>query len=304
MSERAVNTYPETPPAPGNIDPVTPKAMETDSDAHFYCGAGASMINILITFPINKIMFRQQLFGFRANKAMKQIIHEGVINLYRGLPAPLIQKSISVSLMFGLYHHYNQYLTQRWKLKSNTATVFASIIAGSCEAIFTPFERIQVLLLTPKHHDTFKSTYHAFGSLHKEHGFKEYYRGLSTILIRNGLSNAIFFGLRKPIKEALPATEENTFQNTANDFISGAVIGAMCSTLFYPLNVIKSRLQADVGGRFKSIPETFTVIYNERGRKLRKIFRGCQINVVRSYISWGIINASFEILMELFQKPR
>nr|XP_039252895.1 mitochondrial nicotinamide adenine dinucleotide transporter SLC25A51-like [Styela clava] len=285
--------------APGS-QKLTDNEPLTRNDAHFFCGAGASAINIIVTFPINKIMFRQQLFGFRMNKAVKQITHEGFINLYRGLPAPLLQKSISTALMFGLYHQSYQKMTTEWNINEHLAMLYASFFAGACESTLTPFERAQVLLLTPKHHDTFKSTFHTMATLHNYSGLKEYYRGLSAIFIRNGFSNAIFFGLRKPIKTMLPHAEEKTIQNSLNDFISGAVIGALCSTMFYPINVVKTRMQSNVGGKFESLSKTFVIIYNERNKDWSKFFRGCHINIARSFISWGIINASFEMLMKTF----
>lgn len=283
-----------------NIDEPQ-RLKEIRDNAHFFCGAGASAINITVTFPVNKVMFRQQLFGFRAHTAVRQIIQEGIITLYRGLPAPLLQKSLSTSLMFGLYHESYEKLVHEYKWDTAVASVCSSIFAGTCEATLTPFERAQVLLLSPKYHDTFKNTYHTMATLHRYNtGVKEYYRGLSAILIRNGLSNAIFFGLRKPIKELLPVAKKQSFQNTVNDFISGALIGAACSTLFYPINVIKTRMQSNVGVEFLTLRQAFILIYNERGRKLNRLFRGSHINIARSFISWGIINASFEMLMKVF----
>ncbi|XP_077866783.1 mitochondrial nicotinamide adenine dinucleotide transporter SLC25A51-like, partial [Saccoglossus kowalevskii] len=72
----------------------------------FVCGWGAAFINILATFPLNKLMFRQQLHGIPCWRAARQLREEGIINLYRGLLPPLIQKTTSVSMMFGLYDYF------------------------------------------------------------------------------------------------------------------------------------------------------------------------------------------------------
>ena len=271
---------------------------------HYVCGAGSSLINIVITFPINKIMFRQQLYGFRTGRAFQQITREGVLNLYRGLFPPLVQKSTSVSLMFGLFNYSYEVSFESWKFSSFTSTLAASMLAGTCEASLTPFERIQTLLLDPKHHNTFRNTYHAFYMIYQNYGLKEYFRGFSAILLRNGPSNVIFFGLRDPIKQYLPKAEKNTFQNTINDFISGAMIGAMCSTIFYPVNVVKARMQSRLGGQFQSFPNTFKTVFKERQQNWRKMYRGIHVNFARSLLSWGIINASYEILMEFFYKNK
>ena len=55
------------------------------------CGSIASLINIMVTFPIQKVMFRQQLHGVLASEAVRQLQREGVRTLYRGLLPPLLQ---------------------------------------------------------------------------------------------------------------------------------------------------------------------------------------------------------------------
>ena len=266
---------------------------------HYVCGAGSSLINIIITFPINKVMFRQQLYGFRTYNALKQLSREGILNLYRGLIPPLFQKSTSVSLMFGLYNYSYNVLFCSWNFDRATSTLAASMFAGTCEAALTPFERIQTLLLDPKHHNTFRNTYHSFHLIYNHYGIKEYFRGFSAILLRNGPSNVIFFSLRQPIKQSLPIAEKNSLQNSFNDFVSGAMIGAICSTMFYPINVIKARMQSQLGGQFYSFSFTFKCVFRERQYQWRKMYRGIHINFARSLLSWGIINASYEILMSI-----
>ena len=266
---------------------------------HYVCGAGSSLVNIIITFPINKVMFRQQLYGFRTHIALKQLNREGILNLYRGLIPPLFQKSTSVSLMFGLYNYSYNVLLCSWKFSHMASSLTAAMFAGTCEAALTPFERIQTLLLDPKHHNTFRNTYHSFRVIYNRYGLQEYFRGFTAILLRNGPSNVIFFSLRRPIKQRLPVADKNTVRNSINDFISGALIGAMCSTIFYPVNVVKARMQSQLGGKFYSFSSTFKYVLKVRQYRWRKMYRGIHINFARSLLSWGIINATYEILMSI-----
>ncbi|XP_009862144.2 mitochondrial nicotinamide adenine dinucleotide transporter SLC25A51 [Ciona intestinalis] len=284
------------------------ETMVTKSDAdsfkHFTCGAGSSLINVIITFPINKLMFRQQLYGFRTPKALGQLWREGFVNLYRGLLPPLVQKSSSTAIMFGLYNHFHHVLVNDFNFNLFNATLVASMCAGTCEATLVPFERIQTLLLDPKHHNTFRNSYHAFSSLYVNYSMKEYFRGTTAVLYRNGPSSVIFFTLRHPIKNRLPDADKSSVQNSINDFISGAMIGAMCSTIFYPVNVVKARMQSKLGGDFPSFYSTFKIVFSERNYKVRKLYRGMHINFGRSLLSWGIINAAYEFLMEVFYKSK
>ena len=271
---------------------------DPSSYQHFVCGAGSSLINIAVTFPINKLMFRQQLYGIRTHKALRQLLKEGTLNLYRGLMPPLIQKSTSSAIMFGVFNKTHHSLVHNTAITPFQAITLSGMVAGTCEAVLTPFERIQVLLLTPNFQNTFRNTFHAFTSIGTGYGMKEYFRGFSAILYRNGPSTTVFFALRLPIKETLPPADKNSIKNSVFDFISGAMIGAICSTLFYPVNVVKSRMQSQLGGEFLSFSSTFKIIFKERHHSVRKLYRGMHINLARSLISWGIINAAYEQLME------
>ena len=166
--------------------------------------------------------------------------------------------------------------------------------AGFTEAILVPFERVQCLLQVKEYNTQLQNTKHAFQHLSR-YGLHEYYRGMTAILLRNGLSNVLFLGLRDPLKNALP-TPSNQFGESLNAFISGAGLGAGLSTVFFPLNVVKSRMQMRLGGRFVGMRETFDEVFEERRRQWRKIFRGVHINYTRAFLSWGIINTSYEFL--------
>ena len=262
----------------------------------YFCGAAASFVNIVVTFPVYKVMFRQQLQGIRLKYAVKQLRSEGLYYLYRGIGPPLMSRTLTVSLMFGTY---SQYMTAYRNLLPSHSWVAAhsaaAMAAGCTEAIFLPFERIQVLLQHPHYHDRVLNTKHAFLVL-RRYGVQEYYRGLSIVLLRNGPSNILFLGLRGPIQNSLPHTD-TPLGASIGAFVSGAGLGAGLSTAFYPINTVKNHMQAKLGGNFSGIVESFRFVYEERGRRLRKLFRGVHLNYTRSVLAWGIINVVYEFLI-------
>lgn len=56
------------------------------------------------------------------------------------------------------------------------------------------------------------------------------------------------------------------------------------------------------GTAFVSIPQAASMVYHERGRSVAKIYYGVSVNCTRALISWGIINASYEVLRNLLFK--
>ncbi|KAK6168025.1 hypothetical protein SNE40_021932 [Patella caerulea] len=276
---------------------------EVNNYAEVVSGGGAAFINITVTFPINKAMFRQQLYGISSFRAIGQLRKEGFRNLYRGLMPPLMQKTTSLAVMFGSFYRFQRLIDEHFSLESKYATIsIAAMGAGTLEGLFTPFERVQVLMQDKKYHKDFKNTIHAFKEL-RTFGIREYYRGFLPILLRNGPSNVLFFVGRDYFQESFSYKGDDASVKIIKDFVGGAVLGALISTTFYPMNVVKTRMQSKVGGDFCSFHETFRIILKERDYSVRKLFRGYHLNYIRSFVSWGVINASFELLMtKVFNK--
>ncbi|XP_069106092.1 mitochondrial nicotinamide adenine dinucleotide transporter SLC25A51-like [Argopecten irradians] len=270
--------------------------------SEFVCGGGAAIVNITTTFPINKVMFRQQLYGVRTWKALGQLKKEGLRNLYRGFLPPLLQKTTSMSLMFGSYYQIQRTLKQEFpNLWTPVNRTTAAIMAGVFESVLTPFERVQVLMQDRKYYSKFNNTIHAFKEV-RTLGLKEFYRGQSAILYRNCSSNIAFFLVRDYIMD-LHSKPRSEYEQFAVNFLSGAFLGAAISTACYPINVVKVRVQSKLGGRFCGFWEMFFVVLKERDYSLRKMFRGVHVNYTRSFLTWGINNAVYELLLKhLFNK--
>ncbi|XP_061690950.1 solute carrier family 25 member 51b [Syngnathoides biaculeatus] len=299
----------QTPPPPASLTKGGHPLLSTGplsailgpQGKHYVCGSIAAFTNIMVTFPIQKVLFRQQLHGVLAVEAVRQLQRDGVRNLYRGLLPPLLQKSTTVAIMFGLYEDFSRVLLERAEgsgLPELVTRSFAAALAGTAEAFLAPFERVQTLLQDHRHHGRFNNTAHTFRTLLTEYGVRECYRGLVPIVLRNGPSNVLFFGLRGPIKEQLPEATSRA-GHLVNDFVCGGVLGAALGIMFYPLNVIKSRAQSRVGGAFQPSRQVLLMVWRERGRSVAMLFRGAHLNYHRSLLSWGIINATYELLLKL-----
>lgn len=264
----------------------------------YFCGWSCGFINVTITYPINKIIFRQMLHGINVRNAIWNIHHEGIYYLYRGLVPPLIQKSCSSSIMFGVYDEIQKPLLDLHCNKYVSKTI-AAIMSGNVEAILVPFERVQTLMSDASYHHKFKNTFHAFREIKRLHGYCEFYRGLIPVLLRNGPSNAIFFIAREKMQAYPTISTDSTIRKHMFEFINGAVLGAVLASMFYPLNVVKIQIQSKLGGSYENVFRVFMQIYKDRGSKLRFIYRGVHMNVLRSFFSWGIMNTAYETIKNI-----
>ena len=94
-----------------HFDAIFPIFLGPPEWREYVSGWGAAVVNILVTFPINKTMFRQMVHGYSTGEAMQQLKTEGAIYLYRGILPPLMQKSTSSAIMFGTYFQYTRLLS-------------------------------------------------------------------------------------------------------------------------------------------------------------------------------------------------
>ena len=97
---------PVTSPSSRDSPPTTTTPGAGGGLSSFVRGGLSGGVNVLVTFPINKVMFRQQLQGSTSAEAVAAMRREGGRNLYRGLGPPLMQKAVSTSLMFGIYSRF------------------------------------------------------------------------------------------------------------------------------------------------------------------------------------------------------
>jgi hypothetical protein len=177
--------------------------------------------------------------------------------------------------------------------------VGAAFLAGSSEWLLTPLERTQTLLQHRKYTNVYPTGRQAVVAMWGV-GIKEFYRGGSAILLRNGPANALYFSLRDVAHDALPASAApSEAWETVRHFVSGAVLGAGISTLLYPINTAQMVMQLDDGGApHRSVAATLAAVVKQRGG-VRGLYAGVHLNAARSLFSWGIVNAVYESLGKL-----
>ena len=269
----------------------------------YISGGAAAVTNIALTFPLNKTSFRQMVHGTSVTYVMRQLYNEGMIRLYRGSLPILGQQAIARGIMFGNYALFTRQIKQTLpNMNSRTVLTSAAFMAGCTEALLTPFERVQVLLQDSKQHENYRNTTDALRKLNLRYGTSEFFRGTTAIIFRNGTSNVAFFYAKQLSKEHFPVYNEiqgsskngTRYKAICADFLTGAVIGAGVSTLFYPVNVVKTHMQLKVGGSFLKFRSVITQILKERG--IRGLWHGVHVNYSRSFLSWGVINSTYEFV--------
>lgn len=215
---------------------------------------------------------------------------------YRGIAPPLAQKAVSMSLMFGLYDKYFDYFEKKFgfcRYNIEDRIVISTCVAGT-SSLLIPFERIQTLLSIPQLNNKFKNSLECFSYISR-FGLKEIYTGYLPCLMRDSFGNCLYFGLKPILSTYLNKNSKNKW---FNDLCTGCLLGAFITSITFPLNVLKSSFQKQIGTKVPIHRMLYLLITQRNG--IAGLYRGISVSMLRSGLSWGIINCVYEITKTLF----
>jgi hypothetical protein len=123
------------------------------------------------------------------------------------------------------------------------------------------------------------------------YSIRELSRGMSMTALRSIPGNGVFFLAYEATHEFLRTRPELQLKSNVASVISGAVTGFTFHTLFYPSDVIKSRMMTEK----TSVIKTTRNVWNQLG--IRGFYRGIMLTLTRTVC----INSAGFFLLEYFQ---
>ncbi|XP_026796413.1 solute carrier family 25 member 53 [Pangasianodon hypophthalmus] len=266
---------------------------------HSYMHGGiSSLVCTVITFPVYKTVFRQQLHSTLIREAVLQLYEEGLLKLYRGVVPPMLMKTLQGTILFGFQNTFLQQLSPWAEIYFPRAVLpaVAGLGTGVVECLFfTPFERVQSILQNSGNDRSLPTLSKIVGRLRSETLANGWYRAFLPTLTRNALGSGLYFGLKDPLARVLC---EKDCPPIASSFVSGMVSSIVISLPLYPLSVLVANMQAQVGGDNLGVRASWHQLWQKRQRSLVLLYRGGSLVILRSCISWGITTAIYDQLMK------
>lgn len=259
-------------------------------------GGVSSLICTVITFPVYKTVFRQQLHCTLIRQAVAQLYKEGPLKLYRGVAPPLLMKTLQGTVLFGLQNTLLRQLCP-WTepfLHRLMLPAVAGLGTGVVEAlIFNPFERVQCILQNNRNDQNLPTIGKIVARLRSEPLARGWYRGFLPTLVRNTTGSCLYFGMKGPVSNAL---NEQHFPPGVSSFISGMVSSLVISLPLYPVSVLVANMQAQVGEGNLGLRASWNQLWLKRQKSLVLLYRGGSLVILRSCISWGITTSIYDLL--------
>ena len=209
------------------------------------------------------------------------------IGLYKGVLSPLYGLAAINAIVFGVHGNVQRRLSNPDDISSH---FLAGSIAGLAQCVIcSPMElaktRLQVQGLGESH-KYFQSHTHTYSGpldciikIYKAEGIRGVFRGFSLTVLRETPSLGVYFASFEIFCRVLANGDDEG--STPVLLVAGGLAG-MCSwASTYPVDVVKSRVQADMTGKYNGFIDCFTKSYQDLGMKV--FTRGLSSTLLRAF---------------------
>ncbi|PZC85136.1 mitochondrial basic amino acids transporter [Helicoverpa armigera] len=243
----------------------------------FVAGCIGGCAGIIAGHPLDTLKVHIQSGRGSALQCTKALLKGGTLSTaYRGVGAPLGGIAAVNAIVFGAYGNTRRALPNPQALSTHAT---AGAAAGLMQSFAcAPVELVKTRQQLSKPGDGMPSGAWA-GARHiiRTGGFKALFRGLCVTMARDCPAFAIYF----TSYEAMTRGD----QSVMKVFMAGGAAGALSWVVLYPIDVVKSRIQGDVVGRYAGAWDCF--VQSVRTDGWRSMGRGVGAVTLRAFISNG-----------------
>ncbi|XP_019622490.1 PREDICTED: mitochondrial basic amino acids transporter-like [Branchiostoma belcheri] len=236
----------------------------------------------LQTQSTNKPLYRGTLHCFA-----EIVRKETAFGLFKGMTSPLIGLTFINAIVFGVHGNLLRTLGEGRLLN----TFLAGAAAGAVQSVVcSPMElaktRMQLMGLgeKKKKRKEIKNSLHCLLKIYRAEGLRGCYRGMFLTLWRDAPSFGAYFVTYDTVCQMLAPDGSDNNTGVGTLLFAGGMAGVSAWLITYPVDVMKSRIQADgVGGKsvYKGTSDCFVVSYKSEGLKF--FTRGLNSTLIRAF---------------------
>ncbi|XP_020270000.1 mitochondrial arginine transporter BAC2 isoform X2 [Asparagus officinalis] len=182
-----------------------------------------------------------------------------------------------------------------------STVALAGIGTGALQSlILSPVELVKIQLqlqTTGKHQKQTQGPMCMAKKILRTEGLKGIYRGLSITVLRDAPAHGVYFWSYEFAREKLyPGCRKSGQETLATMLFAGGLAGVASWVCCYPLDVIKSRIQAQSashGEKYQGIVDCLVKSVRDEGYPV--LWRGLGTAVARAFIVNGAIFSAYEL---------
>ncbi|XP_062008349.1 mitochondrial arginine transporter BAC2-like [Rosa rugosa] len=280
-----------------------PEFLANSWGKEFVAGGCGGIAGIISGYPLDTLRILQQnsKSGSAFNILRNVISKEGPTALYRGMAAPLASITLQNAMVFQSYAILSRALDPSVSTKdppSYKGVALGGFGAGALQSlVLSPVELIKIRLqLQTK---TQKGPREVAKSIMKAEGLRGLYRGLGITILRDAPAHGLYFWTYEYMREQLhPDCRKTGEESVQTMLVAGGLAGVASWICCYPLDVVKTRLQAQSAyppPKYTGIVDCFRKSVREDG--LAVLWRGLGTAVLRAFLVNGAVFAAYEIAL-------
>ncbi|XP_030315042.1 solute carrier family 25 member 48 isoform X1 [Calypte anna] len=293
----------------------------------FAAGLVGGTASVVVGHPLDTIKTRLQAgqgYGNTLNCFLTVYRNESVAGFFKGMSFPLASSAIYSSVVFGIFSNTQQLLSQlRHGDPAHSPALpdvaLASVVAGFISVgIGTPVELVKIRLQMQTQpyikantkqkpsvsgFPVYRGPFHCFRTVLQKEGIAGMYRGTGATFLRDIPGYCLYFIPYKFFCGWITPDGCHS-PNAFSIWLAGGVAGAISWVIATPMDVVKSRLQADgvYLNKYKGTLDCISQSYQNEGLKV--FFRGITVNAVRGFPASSAMFLGYELSLKAMKRDK
>ncbi|KAM4039833.1 solute carrier family 25 member 48 [Anomaloglossus baeobatrachus] len=290
-----------------------------------YLGGAASVV---VGHPLDTVKVRLQAgqgYGSTFSCIFTIYRNESVAGFFKGMSFPLASIAIYNSVVFGVFSNAHRLISQyrdtsRTNLPDLIDLTFASMLAGCVSVVIGgPVDLVKIKLqmqtqsassevmslnTSLRHYQsTYKGPVHCVNCILRKEGLLGMYRGAGAMLLRDIPGYCMYFIPYIYLSECLKL-DRHTTPSALSVWLAGGIAGAISWGTATPMDVVKSRLQADslYDRKYKGVKDCIMQSYCNEG--IQVFFRGITVNAIRGFPMSAAMFLTYELSLRALKTSK
>lgn len=268
----------------------------------FFAGFLGGCAGIMVGYPLDTVKVHMQTQDCRNPKyrgtwdCLRSILaKESVSGLYKGMTSPIAGVAVVNAIIFGVYGSTQRSLSEPDRLSSY---FLAGASAGLAQTpVSSPIELAKTRLqLQSTGQGNFRGPMQCLRSIYKQEGYRGVFKGLGITFLREGPSFGVYF----VTYEMLTKTSSKQPISTLHILLAGGLAGTASWVISYPIDVIKSRIQAESSNRYSGALDCLKKSVRAEGYSC--LYRGLNSTILRAFptnaATFAVVTWTFRLFGE------